>query len=524
MAADITLLKSFVDGQGAGAGAYVTYAEDLDSNFSTLEGAFNSLNAEVRSFAGNNAALVTDLILSSDPVILTGFVGVDSFAPVAFLTADTQIQIPLGIAFTATLGRLGSNLASTFTGTGASGDRFFALQGDGSITQETVALQGVMDLYSVNWNGASFDTGTLARLEEILVDGDDFQNQKIQEDFGQGSDSAIPAFTYDQIASRLNDFGRLMGGELASSDPDQAALNPMAFAGAVATPGFIPGNGTDYEADAGLYRASAIAWGASLGGLTAWELRTILEPQLAVRGGTVLASPNYAFTTDLDTGLGWVVSDEYRLIAGSLEVARIFNDGGAVGLGLANGTAANPPLTLQAERDKGLYSSGTDSVGLATNGIAAAAWNASQQRTSPTQGRASASRATFNIANNAITAVDLTTEQYDVGAYHDNSTNPDRMTVPAGGDFDGNYSVKGTVTFDESTSATPNVGDRGVQITLNGAVVAESRWDSAIAGDNAGAPAIDLDLVAADIVRVTAFQDSGNTMDVGARLTLRLED
>ncbi len=524
MAADLDLLTSFVNGQGAGAGSYVVYAEDLDSNFAAIQSNFNSLNQEVRSFGGNNAALSTDLILSSDPPIATGFVGADSFAPVAFLTADTQISIPLGTAFTATLGRLQSNQPVTFTGSGASGDRFFALQGDGSITQETAALQGVMDLYSVTWDGAVFTTATLLRLEEILVDGDDFQSQRSQEEFGQGSDAAIPAFSYDQIARRFDDVVRVMGGESASADANQAALGPMAFAGAVATPGFIPGNGTDYEPDAGLYRASAIAWGASLGGLTAWELRTILEPQLAVRGGTVLASPNYTFTTDLDTGLGWVVADEYRLIAGSLEVARIFNDAGSVGFGLAPGSATNPSLTFQAERDKGLYHSATDSVGLATNGLAAAEWNASQQRTSPTQGRSSASRATFNIANNAITAVDLTAEEYDIGSYHDNGVNPDRMTVPAGGDFDGNYSVKGTVTFEESTSATPNVGDRGVQITLNGAVVAEARFDAVITGDSAGCPAIDLDLVAGDIVRVTAFQDSGNTMDVSARLTLRLED
>lgn len=524
MAADITLLQSFVDGQGAGATGYVVYAEDLDSNFSTLQGAYNTLNAEIRAFAGNNAQLATDLILSSDPLILTGFVGADSFAPVAFLVGDTQIQIPLGVAFTDTLGRHASNIVSTFTGTGASGTRFFALQGDGSITQETAALQGVMDLYSVTWDGAVFTTASLLRLEEILVDGDDFQNQKIQEEFGQGSDSALPAFTYDQIARRIDDMVRVMAAQATSADADQAALNPMAFGGTVASPGFITGNGTTYEGDSGLYRLNSTAWGASLAGLTAWELRTPAEPQLAIRGGTVLATPNLTFLNDGNSGIGAVTGDEWRLIAGALEVARIFNDAGSVGLGLANGAVGNPSLTFLADRNSGLFSGGADIVGLATEGILASQWNASQQRTSPTQGRSSATRATFNIANNAITAVDLTTEQYDVGAYHDNGTNPDRMTVPAGGDFDGNYSVKGTVTFDESTSATPNVGDRGVQITLNGGVVAESRWDAAIAGDSAGCPAIDLDLVAGDIVRVTAFQDSGNTMDVAARLTLRLED
>jgi hypothetical protein len=538
MANDLDLLLSFVDGQGAGAGTYVTYAEDMDTNFTEIQTQFNSLNAEVRAFAGNNATIVFDLTLSDSPALTTGIFGVDSFQPIAFITGDTQIQVPRGVALTAVRGRIVSTLdPATLTGSGVSGARFINLDADGTVTLETATLQGEMDLFSVNWNGASFDTGTLTRLEEILVDGDDFQGQRIQEDYGQGSSAAIPGpYTYDSISHRIDDIVRIMGAELVSAEavgdpggPSQAALNPMAFGGTAAAPGLILGDGAVYDAASGLFGTpGSNSFGLSILG-TAWATFlevTANEVQARVRGGTLLAEPPISIG-DPNTGIGYVSSDIFRLIAGSLEGARIGSVGGVVSLAFVGDpdTGSNPGLAVIGDLDTGLLSTAADFLQSMTGGVVASQINAVQQRTSATQGRSSATRSLQNVATGtALTAIVLNTaEQYDQGTYHDLVTNPDRMTIPTS--FDGVHQITATCSFDESTSSGPNVGDRDLAITLNGAVVARSRAQAAGANDTDRSVSVELELVATDIVRMAVAQDSGGAMDVvNSRLTVRLGD
>ncbi len=258
MASDLSLLKSFVNGQGAGAQTYVTYAEDHDSNYTQIETQFNALNTEFKALGGNDSVLVLDLILEDGAA--TGIVGLESFASLAFITGDTQITVPQGTAYTAAQGRVRSNLSSTtLTGSGGSGTRWVALNADGTVTLETSAAQGIIDLYSVTWDGAQFTTATLSRLETVLVDADDFQDSRVQEEFGQGTDAVAPAFTYDTISQRLDDIVRIMGGDLTSGatstpgGPAAPTLKGMAFAGTAALPGLTSGDGTTYDAASGLF-------------------------------------------------------------------------------------------------------------------------------------------------------------------------------------------------------------------------------------------------------------------------------
>lgn len=523
MAADITLLKSFVDGQGEGADVYAQYAGDLDSNFAAIEAVINQINTEIAAVGGQNAPLTLDLLTSpSSPAVSTGFVDATSFQPIAFISGDTQVQIPLGVALTVA-GRIQSIALTTLTGSGTSGTRWIALRSDGSITLETATAQGVMDLYSVTWTGAVFTPGTLTRLETILPAGHDAQNQKTQEDYGQGSDAAIPPYTYDRIADRLSDIVRVMGANLTSADAGQAALNPMAFGGTVGAPGFIPGDGSTHDTTSGFYRNAANQIGISiLGTLAALFSETVADqPQLFMRAGTALATPPYSFNADGDSGIGWVSADIWRLIAGGLEVLRISESGSNPQALSPLGSASAPSLAIIGDENTGRFSPGADRLAWATGGAAAMELNATQQRISATQGRASATEATFSLANNAITAITLTSaEQYDVGGYHDLVTNADRMTVPTG--HDGIFTITAGITFDESTSAgTPNAGDRGLEITVNGTAVRAERGPAAGANDTQRAASIDVLLSAGDIVRVTGFQDSGGAMDVSARLTVR---
>ena len=521
MAVDLTLLTSFADGQGAGAPTYVNYAPDHDSNYTSIQSTVNQLNAEVAAIGGQSATLILDLLKSpSSPLLATGFVDVTSFAPVSFLSGDTQIQIPRGVALT-TVGKVPLTATAVLTGSGASGQRFVALQQNATVTLETLSLQGIMDLYEVTWNGAAFLPGTLDRLEDIMPGGHDFQNAKIQEDFAQGSSASVPAFSYDRIADRVGDIARILGGEKTSVDAGQASLGAIAIAGSSGAPGFILGTPGGYSPTTGLYTAGADALGITVLATPVVQFAETVanQPQAAYRAGSNLATPELTWLGDTDTGIGYEGAGAFRAVVNSGQAFR-FSAAGIAHAEHVAGAVGTPGLALFGDPDTGLFSPGANQWSVATGGILALALNAQQQRQGANQGRVSASASVFNVANNATTAVDLAAEQYDVGTYHDTGVNPDRVTVPAG--HDGNFACAAFVVFDESSSSgTPNSGDRGVAITVNGAAIAQARTPAAGAGDTSLACPLHVDLVATDIVRVTAFQDSGGTMDVGARLMVR---
>lgn len=205
-------------------------------------------------------------------------------------------------------------------------------------------------------------------------------------------------------------------------------------------------------------------------------------------------------------------------------------------LGLQDGAVGLPSLIMTdgaGTRDTttGWYRPALNEWALAIAGALAFHFTAERYVTSPTQARARAFRDGFNIANDTLTAVDLTSEDFDIattGDWHDNVTNPDRMTTPTGGA--GVYIVMGHVRFDESSAAgggTANAGDvREAVITLGG--VATDRGHEAVlpVGNVGGAEDTHLnvfdilDLVATDIIRVAARQDCGGTMNVDAELAL----
>lgn len=225
MAADLDLLKSFVDGQGIGASDYFTYASDHDSNYSDIESNFNQLNAEVKAFSGNNSVLIIDaLTADSSPLRQTGFIDEESFSTVSFISGDTQIVIPVGTALTGGVGRLELLVQSTLTGGGGAGARFVALQENGTVTLETVVAQGEMDLYSVDWDGAAFDTGTLLRLETIIPAGDDLFDQQSVTGVSGG---AIPPQEHDRIANRFENIERALNGLRTNVVPGGPAIGPV---------------------------------------------------------------------------------------------------------------------------------------------------------------------------------------------------------------------------------------------------------------------------------------------------------
>lgn len=527
MASNITLLKSFVDGQGAGAGTYTAYDADLDADMAAIESAFNTLAAEFRAFGGQNAALVLDLAQTA--TIQVGFIGALSFVN-TFAGGNTQLSITKGEAMTGQGRVTVSTNPTVLTGSGSSGTRYVALRTTGVLTLETITSQGALDLYSVNWNGASFDTVTLARLptvgvNNIIVDADDFQAARIQENFGQGTNAVLGALTYDQISKRLDDIVRVMGARLTSSIGAGQTLKAMAFGGSAATAGLMLSDGSTYDPTTGLFRQAANVLGVTVQGTEAirFAQAAASQPQGQWRAGTSLTEPVWSFVGDTNTGMGYVASDEFRALAGGISVQEWRTVGGLPKALFPLGAVGNPTLSFIGDENTGLYSPGADRIGFASNGVLGMELTALQQRISATQGCCSATQSgTQNLANNTITNLLFDTEQYDVGAYHSTVTNTDRFTVPTG--FDGLHSVSGYVTFDESTAGGfAGVGQRGVQITVNGTVVSETLVDAITLGvmDTKLPVAIDVKLVAGDIVRLTGFENAGAAMDVTtSRLTL----
>lgn len=222
MATDLDLLKSFVDGQGVGAADYFVYAEDLDSNFTDIENTVNTINAEISAFAGQNSPLITDILQAPVQARTTGFIDITSFAPTSF-PSTTQFRIPPGIALTAQ-GRVQTTLTFTFTGSGGAGARFFALQINGTILQETLANQGVMDLYSVDWDGAIFTQPTELRLETIIPGGEDLRDQQTVVGVSGG---AIPPQTHDEIHNRFENIERALNGLRTNVVPGGPAIGPV---------------------------------------------------------------------------------------------------------------------------------------------------------------------------------------------------------------------------------------------------------------------------------------------------------
>lgn len=88
--------------------------------------------------------------------------------------------------------------------------------------------------------------------------------------------------------------------------------------------------------------------------------------------------------------------------------------------------------------------------------LTSAIWNASVRDNIIYLANPPAARATHNatqsIANNTATALSLAVEDYDLGGFHDTSTNNSRLTVPSG--MAGLYGVVGSAQWASAAGGT----------------------------------------------------------------------
>jgi hypothetical protein len=142
------------------------------------------------------------------------------------------------------------------------------------------------------------------------------------------------------------------------------------------------------------------------------------------------------------------------------------------------------------------------------NTITVAADGGSGDSIVPTGARVYRSAA-LSITSGVGTALLFDTEAHDTHAFHDQVTNPERLTVPAG--LAGLYLIEGGIRWSGN-----DTGLRGADIKVNGTtVVASSGIPKASAAEPVSNTATaTVQLVAGDYVTLEAFQNSGSGLAI----------
>jgi len=139
-------------------------------------------------------------------------------------------------------------------------------------------------------------------------------------------------------------------------------------------------------------------------------------------------------------------------------------------------------------------------------------WAAPASSTPTAVGASAYKSSEQTLSNATFTAVTFNTEWFDTDAFHDNSTNTSRFTIPSG--KDGKYLISAMITF-----AANGTGRRLARLRLNGSTsIAEceappsGNQDTSITLQST----VMLSLVATDYIEVLAYQASSGNLNIFA--------
>jgi hypothetical protein len=111
------------------------------------------------------------------------------------------------------------------------------------------------------------------------------------------------------------------------------------------------------------------------------------------------------------------------------------------------------------------------------------------------------------IPNNATTVVTFDSEAYDIGGYHDNVTNNERITVPTG--KDGYFFVFAKINWNNAAS-----GRRLMEIYKNNStIITQLEFLPASSIDVVGFVGVAINAVATDYFSLKVYQTSGGTLN-----------
>jgi hypothetical protein len=217
-----------------------------------------------------------------------------------------------------------------------------------------------------------------------------------------------------------------------------------------------------------------------------------------------------------------VVAIEADLRSGQIGGTGVPTNGSVFKAG--DGSVSAPGISFNSDTNTGVYRSGADALDFATGGTKALGIDSTQFVDFITQPRCVAyMNTTQSLSDSTETAVTFNTEDVDVGAMHDTSSNTSRFTVPTGGD--GFYEFIAHVSF--AANAT---GNRYTRFRKNGTTSVGTRVALPPNGSNFGSadqPVVlniwSGTLAAADYIEVLAYQSSTGAMNIGHAATRDLQ-
>jgi len=117
-----------------------------------------------------------------------------------------------------------------------------------------------------------------------------------------------------------------------------------------------------------------------------------------------------------------------------------------------------------------------------------------------------------SVSNATWTAISWNQENYDTDAFHNNSSNNTRITIPAG--KGGKYLIASSL-FNPSNSS----GARLIRFQKNGSPLYYGTWMNAVNGHSTSIVASQVfDLAVSDYIEVDLFQDSGGALNVNSSI------
>jgi hypothetical protein len=205
-----------------------------------------------------------------------------------------------------------------------------------------------------------------------------------------------------------------------------------------------------------------------------------------LKGGTTGQVLSKASNTDLD--FSWVAQDDSNAIQNAIVDAK--GD-------LISATAADTPARLAV---------GTNGQVLTADSAEATGLKWATPAGGSTFAGAYVTGATVSVANNTLTTVAFNAETFDTNAYHDNSTNNSRITVPSG--KAGYYLFTASGQYNNNTN-----GRREMYAAKNGTLLISS--DVSPSGGTYPTPLLSFPIYLAvgDYMTVVLYQSSGGNLD-----------
>ncbi len=492
----------FAGGQGAGISNYFDYPDDHDTNATLVKVTINQMIDEISALSGPNAVVSLDLVLWDDadnPISGAeqneGVVGAASYE--VSVEGGGTLKVKKGQAFV--VGQRVS-IPSTLTGltsSGGSGTRWVAIDANGVVSIQDLAAQKALDIASVTWNGTIF-TGTPTHLAHVFFDGDSWAELRDRTAAG----TSFPAVTFRRVSERFEALEQSLSA--AAGGAALIALPP----GVVGDPGLVFSDGAGAaDTTTGWFRPAANVWAYAVSGV---EMLRLNSAGIEIVPLGSAPTPVIRIGAAADDGL---YSPGVAQLSVALAGAQAFAFGVGYGRG-GLGVVGAPAFSFLARTDTGLYSPAAGIAALAGGGeVAVVAGSVAAGGVGlPNLLRCKATNegGAQTIANATWEAIDLDqSEAFDVGGWHDLSTNPSRFTCPTNGD--GLYMVIVHAHFgDPANPSTDSV--RGVRIAKNGTPDGSSEM---ITTTLTGTPALDsaldtlilVELVATNYVEMECFEN-----------------